>query len=195
MMPAHWDRDAGRITGPRGMDRRHHRGGGGDPHHERRETFRHLTSASVRPHVLQSSYMEWSDLLWPATSRCELAGPKPCGLLIGDIDDGEATEILGDIGIPTFAEVQFAAGLVSTESLAQVFIYSRGEDEHARLLHLRDDCPGQRPTGLKPLFGVITDPLLVEVDNVVRHVISCYLRPEELAPVDHRYFACSAYGP
>jgi len=141
------------------------------------------------------SYMEWSDLLWPATSRCELAGPKLCGLLIGDIDDREAAEILGDIGIPTFAEVQFAAGLVSTESLAQVFIYSRGEDEHARLLHLRYDCPGQRPTGLKPLFGVITDPLLVEVDNVVRHVISCYLRPEEHAPVDHRYFACSACGP
>src|SRR5262245_29984122 len=114
--------------------------------------------------------MEWPDLLRPATSDCELAGPKLRRLLLRDINDREATEILRGVGIPTFAKLQFAADVISTESLAQIFIYSRGEDEHARFLHLGHDCPSQRSARLKPLFGVITDPLLVEVDNVLRHV-------------------------
>ena len=133
--------------------------------------------------------MERPDLLWPITGRCELAGPKPCTLLASDIDDGEAAEILGGVGITTFAKMQFATGLVGTERFAQVFIHARGEDEHARLLHLCHDGAGQRPAGLKPRFGVITHPLLVEVDDVVRHVTSRYLQPDEHAPQDHGYLA------
>ena len=77
---------------------------------------RSVIDLSVGADSLLWSHMERPDLLWPATSRCELAGPKLCGLLIGDVDDGEATEILGDIGIPTFAEVQFAAGPMSVRA-------------------------------------------------------------------------------
>src|SRR5215475_11208266 len=137
-------------------------------------------------YILQPSHMEWPDLLRPATSDCELAGPKLRRVLLGDINDREATEILRGVGIPTFAKLQFAADVISAESLAQIFIYSRGEDEHASFLHLGHDCPSQRSARLKPLVGVITDPLLVEVDNVVRHVTSYYLRPGEYATPDHR---------
>src|ERR1700747_950390 len=108
--------------------------------------------------------MEWPELLRPATRDCELAGPDIRRLLLGDINDRETTEILRCVGIPTFAELQFAADVTDTESLAQIFLHSRGEDEHARFLHLGHGCPGQRSARLKPLFRVITDPLLVEVD-------------------------------
>src|SRR5215470_2785039 len=130
--------------------------------------------------------MEWPDLLRPATSDCELAGPKLRRVLLGDINDREATEILRGVGIPTFAKLQFATNVISTESLAQIFIYSRGEDEHARFLHLGHDCPGQRSARLKPLFGVITDPLLVEVDNVVRHVTFLLSAVRRTYYADHR---------
>src|SRR3954462_7285374 len=114
--------------------------------------------------------MEWPDLLRPAASDCELAGPKLRRLLLGDINDREATEILRSVGIPTVAKLQFAADVIGTEGLAQIFVYPRGEDEHARFLHPRHDCPSRRSARMKPLFGMIPDPLLVEVDNVVRHV-------------------------
>src|SRR5438477_12531080 len=99
--------------------------------------------------------MEWPDLLRPATSDCELAGPKLRRLLLGDINDREATEILRGVGIPTLAKLQFPADDISTESLAQIFIYARGQDEPVRCLHLGHDCPSHRSARLTPLFRLL----------------------------------------
>src|SRR6476659_9275763 len=121
--------------------------------------------------TLHRRSLESANLLWPAARFRDLAGPRPGGLLVGHVHDGEPAQELLGLDEGPVGEHQRAAGRVSAEDRA---VLLQPSDEHvlASSLDLVHDRPGERPAPAEPLLAVVAHPLLVEVDEVLRHVCS-----------------------
>jgi hypothetical protein len=67
-----------------------------------------------------------------------------------------------------------------------VLLQPLGEDVHASSLHLVHDPHGERPAPAERLFSVVAHPLLVEVQEVLRHDCSfCFGDPVDRVHLVH----------
>src|SRR5262249_10623007 len=122
---------------------------------------------------LESAY-----LLGPATRFRDLASPHSGSLFVGHVHDGQSAQELLALDVGPVGEQHGAARSVGAEDRAVLFLQTPGEDVSPGGLDLVHDSPGEWPAPAEPLLGVVTHPLLVEVDEVLGHVCSlCSDRP------------------
>src|SRR3954462_6510619 len=125
---------------------------------------------------------EPSDLRWPTARHRDLCCPQPCGLLVGNLDDSEAAQLLFGLGVRTIDDQRGAARRIDTEH-RRIVVESASEYEDSSGLHL---CPQRTNTFGRLGQAIVREvghPLLVERDEVLRHVSSsCLARPRGIHP-------------
>src|SRR4051794_32216812 len=118
---------------------------------------------------LQRAGLEAAHLLRPAAPLGHPPRPYASGLVIGHVHDGQPTEPLLGLREGTVDEDQLATCSVRACCLLELLDQSAGVHQDALVLHVADDGLGRFATALEPRLIVVAAPLLVEVDEVVRH--------------------------
>src|SRR6476469_580423 len=105
----------------------------------------------------------------PAACLRDLARPHRGGLVICHVHHGEPAQKLLGLDVWSVGDHQGATGGVGAVDRAVLLLQPPGKDVHARSLHLDRDRLGERSAPAEPLLGVVADPLLVEVEEVLGH--------------------------
>src|ERR1700742_4482563 len=108
--------------------------------------------------------LESANLLGPTARFRDLPGPHSGRLLVGHVHHGQSAQELLALDEGPVGEQQCAARGVGTEDRAVLFLQTPGEDVRSGGLYLVNDRAREWPAPTEPLLGVVTHPLLVEVD-------------------------------
>ena len=109
-------------------------------------------------------------LLWPADRDRDPAGPVPRVGIVGHIDDRETTEVFLGLGERPVGEDGRTAARVDAEQGGRRVQPAVAEDEDTGGLHLLPHGPGGRAPLAQLLHRVVGHPLVVEGDQVQRHL-------------------------
>src|SRR6516164_6969357 len=122
--------------------------------------------ASARRYAMR----ETVHLLRPADGDRDPAGPMPCLGIVGHIDDGETAEVLLGLDEGAVGEYGRAAARVDAAHDRRRVQTAVAEDEDTGGRHLLDQGSGGRAPLAQLLHREVGHPLVVEGDQVQRHV-------------------------
>ena len=122
--------------------------------------------------------LEAGVLLGPAAGLGDLASPHLRGVVVGDLDHRQPAQVLLGLDERAISDDHGATGGIGAECVIDVLLQPTGKDIDARVLHLLDDLHGFGSPLPEPVLAVVADPLLVEVDEVLRHDASCSRGPD-----------------
>src|SRR5262249_31828475 len=108
-------------------------------------------------------------LVGPAAGLRDLSSPHLGGLVIGHVHHGESAQELLGLDVGAVGDQHGATGRVGAVDRAVLLFGPAGEHVPPGSLHLVNDRHGARPAPAEPLLGVVADPLLVEVEEVLGH--------------------------
>src|SRR5215469_11929303 len=109
-------------------------------------------------------------LLGPADRDRDPAGPIPCRVVVGHIDDRETAKVLLGLGERPVGEYRRAACRVDAAHGGRRVQTAIAEDENTSVRHLLDQGPGGRCPLVQLVQREVGHPLVVEGDQVRRHV-------------------------